>query len=77
MTRMEVEEIMLQMGRDIRDIVGRYAPNANHVSLDVIDGAILVRACEWDNENREIIVRDILDAYESEKDLEETTEETA
>lgn len=76
MTRREVEDELLQMGRVMREIVSKYAPNANMVSVDVVKGTIRVSACEWDSENQDYIERDILRAFEF-TDGVRITEETA
>lgn len=62
MTRFEAEMSLLQMGKEIRDIVAAYAPNANHASITIVDGTIMIRSSQWDNVNDEFIEADILDA---------------
>ena len=62
MTRLEAEMALLHMGEAIKQIVSAYAPNANHMSVDVINGSINVSACEWDNDEGDYIEKDILSA---------------
>lgn len=62
MTRQDVEMALIQMGRAMKTIVAAYAPNANHVSIDVINGTIRVTACEWDGNAEDFVEKDILNA---------------
>lgn len=62
MTRLDVEMALIQVGKAMQTIVGAYAPNANHMSVDVINGSISVSACEWDNDEGDYIEKDILSA---------------
>jgi hypothetical protein len=61
-TRVQVELELLKIGQIIKRLVGEYAPNANHVCVDVINGCICVNACEWDGEKSDYIEKDILRA---------------
>lgn len=48
MTRNEIELAMIEIGKQIKAMVGEYKPNANHISIDVVNGNISVSACEFD-----------------------------
>jgi hypothetical protein len=48
----------------MKGIVEAYAPNANHASITITNGTIMVKACEWDGEKNEYIVKDILNAVQ-------------
>ena len=60
MTRREVEDALIQMGKAMSTIVGAYAPNANHIMVSVVNGTINVDACEWDGVNSRYIEKNIL-----------------
>ena len=62
MTKREMELALLDMGKALRTLVGAYKPNANHMSVDCIDGNIHVTACEYDSEKYEYVEKDILNA---------------
>lgn len=58
----DLELALLDMGKALRTLVSAYKPNANHMSVDCIDGNIHVRACEYDGEKYEYVEKDILNA---------------
>ena len=60
MTRKETEMALIQLGQVMKTIVSNYAPNANHVSINCINGQLSARACEFDDESGEYIEKDIL-----------------
>jgi hypothetical protein len=60
----DVEMALIQMGRAMKTIVGAYSPNANHISISVVNGDIDVSACEYDGEKEVVVEKDILDAVE-------------
>lgn len=62
MTRREIEKTFLQMGTLMKEIMAEFAPNANHISLYIIDGTVMVNAHEYDNEAQDFIEKGILDA---------------
>ena len=64
MTRRDVEMALIQMGRAAKTIVCAYAPNANHVSIDIVNGTISVNACEWDGEAGDYVEKNILNLTE-------------
>lgn len=62
MTRREIEKTFLQMGKLMKEIMAEFAPNANHISIDIVDGTIMVNAHEYDRKAQDIIERGILNA---------------
>lgn len=62
MTRGEIEKTFLQMGKFMQMVMADFAPNANHISIDVVDGTIMVNAHEFDRKAQDFIERGILDA---------------
>ena len=62
MTRKDTEMALIQLGQVMKDIVEGYAPNANHTSITIVNGTIMVSACEFDGEKSEYIEKDILKA---------------
>ena len=62
MTRGQVELELLKIGQIIKRLVGEYAPNANHVGVNVMNEYIFVNACEWDCKKSGYIEEDILRA---------------
>lgn len=63
MTKKDAEMALIQLGEIMQSIVGIYAPNANHISITIVNGTIMVSACEFDGEKSEYIEKDILNAY--------------
>lgn len=53
---------LIQLGQVMKAIVEGYAPNANHVSIDYINGQLSARACAFDDDKGEYIEKDILKA---------------
>lgn len=64
MTRKDTEITLIQLGQIMKTIVSNYAPNANHASIDYINGQLSARACEFDDAAGEYIERDILKAIQ-------------
>lgn len=62
MTRKDTEMALLQLGQVMKTIVSNYAPNANHVSIDYINGQLSAHACEF--ADGEYIEKDILKAIQ-------------
>lgn len=60
MTRKDTEMALIQLGQVMRAIVGNYAPNANHMSINCINGQLSARACEFDDESGEYVEKDVL-----------------
>lgn len=60
MTRKDTEIALIQLGQVMKAIVEGYAPNANHMSINCINGQVSARACEFDDESGEFIEKDIL-----------------
>lgn len=64
MTRKNAEMALIQLGQIMKTIVSNYAPNANHVSIDYINGQLSARACEFDDTAGKYIEKDILKAIQ-------------
>jgi len=64
MTRKDTEMALIQLGQVMKAIVEGYAPNANHMSINCINGQLSVSACEFDGEAGEYIEKDILKAVQ-------------
>lgn len=64
MTRKDTEMALIQLGQVMKAIVEGYAPNANHVSIDYINGQLSARACAFDDKAGEYIEKDILKAIQ-------------
>lgn len=62
MTRRGIEKTFLEMGKLMKEIMAEFAPNANHISIDIVDGTIMVNAHEFDRKAQDFIERGILDA---------------
>ena len=62
MTRPDIEMAFIQMGKAMKEILGAYAPNANHAEISVSGEMIRVRAYEWDDDKDDFADSDILNA---------------
>ena len=62
MTRKDTEMALIQLGQVMKTIVSNYAPNANHISINYINGQLSARAHEFDDDTGEFVETNILEA---------------
>ena len=64
MTRKDTEMALMQLGQVMKAIVGAYAPNANHISINYINGQLSAYAHEFDGDACEFVEQSILEAIQ-------------